>query len=139
MTPEEMLAEASKLLDDKPLDGERVDFVQTRLVHAQWLIAKADLQRVRTALDAPHRAEVLATLTDDERRFLAMHARYESEGQLDARRYVCGVHEDGAMKLNDQWASRQERADRWRVIADALSADLLPTPWGSQGRRESHG
>jgi hypothetical protein len=83
--------------------------------------------------------EVLATLTDGERRYLAMHARYESEGQLDPRRYTCGIHPDGVLKLNDQWASRQERADRWRIIADALCADLESVPWGSQGRQESHG
>jgi hypothetical protein len=62
-------------------------------------------------------------LTDDELRFLAMHARYEADGQLDARRYVCGVHEDGTMKLDDRWATRQERHDRWDRIAYALHPD----------------
>jgi hypothetical protein len=84
--------------------------------------------------------EVLATLTDHERSYLAMHARYEAGRQLDPRTYTTGkLHPDGMQMLDERWHSRQERHDRWRVIADALCADLEPVPWGSQRRRDEHG
>jgi hypothetical protein len=62
-------------------------------------------------------------LTDDELRFLAMHARYEAESQLDPRRYVAGVHDDGTMKLSATLAEREARRDRWDRIAYALHPD----------------
>jgi len=67
-------------------------------------------------------------LTDDERRFLAMHARYEAEHQLDARGYRTRAVSDPTsgviLELDDErWATRHERRDRWQAIADALHPD----------------
>jgi hypothetical protein len=62
-------------------------------------------------------------LTDDERRFLAMHARYEAESQLDARRYVIGMNDDGTVKLGLTVEGREARRDRWQAIANALHPD----------------
>lgn len=61
-------------------------------------------------------------LTDEEARILATHAHYEAQAQLDARRYACGLNDDGTVKLNDTWASRWDRHDRW----DAISRTLFP-------------
>ena len=67
-------------------------------------------------------------LTDDERRFLAMHARYEAERQLDARGYRTRAVSDPTggviLELDDErWATRHERRARWQAIADALHPD----------------
>jgi hypothetical protein len=77
--------------------------------------------------------EVLATLTDGERRYLAMHARYEAGRQHDPRNYTTGeIDTDGVQRLDERWNTRKERHDRWRAIADALH----PDPWNSDGRQE---
>jgi len=69
----------------------------------------------------------LAAPTEAERRYLAMHARYEAVRQLDPRTYLTGnMGPDGAQMLNDDWATRQVRHDRWRQISDWLH----PDPWG---------
>ncbi len=62
---------------------------------------------------------VVPDLDDNEARFLAMHAHYEAQRQLDARSYAC-VGDDGTIKLNEHWATRQERHDRWEAISRAL-------------------
>jgi hypothetical protein len=62
-------------------------------------------------------------LTEDELRFLAMHARYEANSQLDPRRYIIGVNDDGTMKLGLTMEEREARRDRWQHIADALHPD----------------
>lgn len=54
-------------------------------------------------------------LTTSERRYLAMHARYESQRQDDPR--YCAA---------DRTARDRLRA-RWRAIAD----ELHPDPWGA--------
>lgn len=53
-------------------------------------------------------------LTDFERRYLAMHARYESQRQDDPRYW------------DPEPAERRRPKARWREIADALHSD----PWG---------
>lgn len=53
-------------------------------------------------------------LTDDERRHLAMHARYRSGQEEDSRYW----HPDPA--------ERERLRIRWREIADMLH----PDPWG---------
>lgn len=53
-------------------------------------------------------------LTDHERRFLAMHARYESQKQEDFRYW------------DHDPIRRQQLLTRWRKIADVLH----PDPWG---------
>ncbi len=65
-------------------------------------------------------------LTEDERRYLAMHARYKANHQVDMRYYIWGMNDDGTVKLRDTWPSRHERERRWNAIADALH----PAPWG---------
>ena len=55
-------------------------------------------------------------LTEDERRYLAMHARYESQRQQDVRYWDA-----------DETA-RATRLARWKQIADALH----PDPWGTE-------
>lgn len=79
---------------------------------------------VRAILEAKesnaHTLALLLGLSDGERAYLAMHARYEAERQLDPRNYAAGPHPDGGQRLNGEWASRQVRHDRWREIADAL-------------------
>lgn len=57
-----------------------------------------------------------ALLSDAERRYLAMHARYESGRQDDVRYWDA----DPDM--------RAEKRRRWREIADWLH----PDPWGSE-------
>lgn len=59
-------------------------------------------------------------LSDDEARFLAMHAYYKSQEELDPRRYMAGLNEDGTIHLNQRWATRQERCDRWEAVSRAL-------------------
>jgi hypothetical protein len=54
-------------------------------------------------------------LTEEERRYLAMHARYESERAHDPR---AGI----------PVADRDSHEHRWREIADALHSD----PWGKR-------
>lgn len=54
-------------------------------------------------------------LTDDERRYLAMHARYASEREDDPRYW------------DSDPVRREELRARWRQIADALH----PDPWGT--------
>lgn len=61
-------------------------------------------------------------LTDRERAFLGMHARYEAESHLDPRYYR-------DMSLDERWA----RYNRWFDIADAL--DRKPFGPGSSVRR----
>jgi hypothetical protein len=53
-------------------------------------------------------------LTEEERRYLAMHARYESERARDPR---AGI----------PLAEREPYGRRWREIADSLH----PDPWGT--------
>jgi hypothetical protein len=55
-------------------------------------------------------------LAEDERRFLAMHANYESSKQDDVRYR----HEDPS--------ERARLKARWREIGDALH----PDPWGNR-------
>jgi hypothetical protein len=58
---------------------------------------------------------VTLDLSDGERRYLAMHARYESERQDDVRYWwAADPAERAALKV------------RWREIADVLH----PDPWG---------
>lgn len=53
--------------------------------------------------------------TDAERRYLAMHARYESNHQDDARYWHADLVERARLKA------------RWRLIADTFHTD----PWGT--------
>jgi hypothetical protein len=76
-----------------------------------------------------------AHLTEDERRYLAMHAWYEAERQLDPRNYAAGPHPEGGQKLDERWHTRQERCDRWRAIADALHGD----PWDQAPYKQAYG
>lgn len=57
-----------------------------------------------------------AWLTEDERRYLAMHARYESDRQQDPRYWLSDPTE------------REQRRLRWREIADTLHEQ----PWGPE-------
>lgn len=71
-------------------------------------------------------------LTKDERSYLAMHAYYEAERQLDPRRYTTSeVDEHGAQRLSVDWATREERQRRWRAVADALHPEPI-WPGGSR-------
>jgi hypothetical protein len=67
-------------------------------------------------------------LTEDELRFLAMHARYEAERQIDVRGYRTRAVSDpiGGVILeldDDRWSTRHERRARWQRIAYALHPD----------------
>lgn len=69
----------------------------------------------------PYQALVDLGLTEDERQYLAMHARYESERQTDFR------------YQNRDLAKRDALLARWRQIADVLH----PDPWGTAKREEA--
>ncbi len=72
------------------------------------------------------RTPVTLDLTEDERRYLAMHARYAASHELDHRSYLTSeLDESGVQKTSIDWATRTERHDRWLQIADAL----YPDPW----------
>jgi hypothetical protein len=60
-------------------------------------------------------------LSDDERRYLAMHARYESNRQDDVRYWDADPGERARLK------------QRWREIADWLH----PDPWGEQSPQQT--
>lgn len=74
-------------------------------------------------------------VTDNERRYLAMHARYAADAEMDPRNYATRPHPDGGMQLDERWNTREERRDRWRQIADALH----PDPWGTGDGEASDG
>lgn len=52
MTPEEHLGKACELLDPEPEPGERIDWLQTRIVQAQWHLAMAQAAMLSEKLAA---------------------------------------------------------------------------------------
>lgn len=66
-------------------------------------------------------SEFVKTLTEDERRFLAMHARYQANVEVDWRYTMHMSSEERAATE----PNRQAKSVRWRVIADAFH----PDPW----------
>lgn len=107
--------------------GVRVSGFSTRTTAGEAGAVLADALRNHFGADthftfvgSPSTMDPYAHLSVDERRYLAMHARYEAERQLDPRNYAAGPHPDGGQRLDERWHTRQERADRWREIADGL-------------------